>query len=93
MDTYIYTHASVLPTGQAGDQAVGTNDKPLDNQALSITAVNVAVVAAFSSIWALCDGMGLGPFENSASAVSFIRLIISYLFVYYHYYYYVVDVE
>ena len=44
MCIYVYIYISVHPrstsllqTGQAGRQAVGTNDKPLENQALSIT--------------------------------------------------------
>jgi drug/metabolite transporter (DMT)-like permease len=35
------------------------------NQVLPITAVNIAVVAAFSAVWACLDGFALGPFSAS----------------------------
>lgn len=38
------------------------------DQILPVTAVNIAMVAAFSAVWALLDGCGIGPLAASASA-------------------------
>ena len=38
------------------------------DQILPVTAVNIAMVAAFSGVWALLDGCGIGPLAASASA-------------------------
>ena len=37
-------------------------------QTLAVTAINIAVVAAFAAIWALLDGCGFGPFAASPTA-------------------------
>ena len=52
-----------------GDDADDTDADALA-QTLPITAVNLALVAAFSAVWALLDGCSVGPFAEASTSSS-----------------------